>query len=155
MKPGPPPKPVERQRAVGNPGHKKLATQVVALPSLKIETPAPEHLGNKGAALWLDVTDFARAWLGYSDLAILTALCEAIDRRDILMQTLTQDGYFLQTDKGYRYAHPALGALSTLEQQITKWFAMLGLTPTDRARLGVAEVQVKSKLEELRSRARL
>jgi hypothetical protein len=43
-------------------------------------------------------------------------------------------------------------ALRELEKNITNSLSLLGFTPTDRSRLGVAEVKAKSKLEELRAK---
>jgi hypothetical protein len=42
--------------------------------------------------------------------------------------------------------------LRELEKNITNSLSLLGFTPTDRSRLGVAEVKAKSKLEELRAK---
>jgi hypothetical protein len=44
-------------------------------------------------------------------------------------------------------------ALRDLDRQLVANLSLLGFTPTDRSRLGVAEVKRQSKLEELRSRA--
>lgn len=154
MTKGPAPKPLERKRAAGNPGHQKLPTAVVALSPVGFDTDPPVTLKDEGRALWSSVVQYARPWLSHADLPMLAACCEAIDRRHELIQIVAQEGSILTTDKGYKYQHPALGVIATTETQITKWFGMLGLTPTDRARLGVAEVKVVSKLEELRARAR-
>jgi phage terminase small subunit len=55
----------------------------------------------------------------------------------------------LYTDKGYAYANPLFGMLNTVENDIVKLLSLLGLTPTDRSKLGVAEVKAKGKLEAL------
>ena len=39
--------------------------------------------------------------------------------------------------------------LAELEKQIASNLGMLGFTPTDRSRLGLAEIKAKSKLQEL------
>jgi phage terminase small subunit len=39
--------------------------------------------------------------------------------------------------------------LNTVENDIVKLLSLLGLTPTDRSKLGVAEVKAKGKLEAL------
>jgi hypothetical protein len=43
----------------------------------------------------------------------------------------------------------ARSGLRELERQIVSQLALLGFTPSDRARLGIAEVKKESKLEEL------
>ena len=42
--------------------------------------------------------------------------------------------------------------LRELDRQIVSNLSLLGFTPSDRSRLGVAEVKAKSKLEELMDR---
>jgi hypothetical protein len=52
----------------------------------------------------------------------------------------------LEIDPGnYR----ARSGLRELERQIVSNLALLGFTPSDRARLGLAEVKKESKLEEI------
>lgn len=92
-------------------------------------------------------------WIAPSDLTTLRHYCEAIDRRSGLMAELAEQGTVLYTDKGYAYLNPAHGALATTETQITKWLSLLGLSPSDRGRLGVAEVKARTKIEELAERA--
>jgi hypothetical protein len=41
-------------------------------------------------------------------------------------------------------------ALREVERQLLKQLALLGFTPTDRARLGFIEVKRESKIDELR-----
>ena len=79
-----------------------------------------------------------------------------MDRRAEYVARLANDGYVLFTDRGYAYQHPIAGMLTALEAQITKWLSLLGLTPSDRGRLGVAEVRAQSALERIRAeRARI
>jgi hypothetical protein len=53
---------------------------------------------------------------------------------------------------GQRRANPLLSELRALEAQMTKYESLCGFTPTDRARLGYAEVKRASKLDELLAR---
>ena len=80
-------------------------------------------------------------WVGKDEqmLAMLTARLEV-------------DGVVLFTDKGYAYAHPAWGMRTATEERIYKWMSSLGLTPSDRARLGIAMVQARTLLEEFREK---
>jgi hypothetical protein len=43
-------------------------------------------------------------------------------------------------------------ALRELEKNIVNNLSLLGFTPADRSRMGVAEVKARSKLEELRAK---
>ena len=72
---------------------------------------------------------------------------------EIESQVQVRDGWTITTDKGYPYKHPLAGLLVDLEKQISQWLAQLGFNPTDRSRLGVAEVKPKGTLELLRERA--
>jgi hypothetical protein len=43
-------------------------------------------------------------------------------------------------------------ALRNLDKQLVSNLSLLGFSPTDRSRLGIAEVKRQTKLEELRTR---
>jgi hypothetical protein len=76
-------------------------------------------------------------------------LCEKFDRRSELLAKLQSSDHVLYTDKGYAYANPLVGMISTIENEVFKILSSLGLTPSDRSRLGVAEVKRVSALDEL------
>lgn len=145
--PGPAPKPNELARKQGNPGKKKLPklAEVVALPQV---SGAPAHLSPVAAKVWDVVRDLA-PWVGESDGQALQLLCEKLDRRAVLLAALESSDFVLYTDKGYAYANPLVGMLSTLESEVVKLMSLLGLTPADRTKLGVAEVKRVSALDEL------
>lgn len=151
MPAGRPPTPTERKRRLGNPGKRALpdASNVVALPP--VEDNAPDQLGPAGRAVWELVADQCK-WLAETDRPTLVMLCEKFDRRQDFMVRLESSEPVLYTDKGYAYANPLVGMLSTLETELAKLLSVLGLTPTDRARLGVAEVKAQSNLEKLLQR---
>lgn len=148
MPAGRPPTPTERKRRLGNPGKRALpdASNVVALPP--VENATPSQLGPAGAAVWELVLDQCK-WLAESDRPTLVMLCEKFDRRQDFMTRLEASDPVLYTDKGYAYANPLVGMLSTLETEIAKLLSALGLTPTDRTRMGVAEVKAKNAFEEM------
>jgi len=109
---------------------------------------APEHLSPASKELWTRLRETA-FWISNTDQSSLQLLCEKLDRRSEIIAKLQNSDFVLFTDKNYAYANPLVGMLSTIETEITKLFSLLGLTSTDRSRLGVAEVRVRSKLEEL------
>ena len=150
--PGPQPKPNEVARKLGNPGRKKLPNKsnLVALPTLPDERP--ESLGAAGARFWDDAVSTCRGWLASSDYQILRMCAEAMDRRAFMLNVLATEGWSIVTDKGYPYKHPLVSPLLDLETQITKWMSALGMTPSDRSRLGLAEVKAQSVLEQLRQK---
>ena len=145
---GNPPKPNELKRAQGNPGKRPLPAlaSVTALPPAT--AVAPEHLSPASQELWQKLRESA-FWISNTDQSLLKLLCEKLDRRNEYIAKLQNSDFVLITDKGYSYSNPLVGMLSTIETEITKLFSLLGLTPTDRTRLGVAEVKARSALDDL------
>jgi P27 family predicted phage terminase small subunit len=151
---GPAPIPLERKRQRGNPGKRAIpeATATIALAGISDED-VPAGLGEAGTRFWSRSVDIAGGWVSRSDAELLRLTAEALDRRQKILETLDSEGWTITTDKGYPYKHPLAGLLVDLEKQIGQWLAQLGFNPTDRSRLGVAEVKPKGTLELLRERA--
>jgi len=143
---GPAPLPVEQHRARGNPSKKKLpdAPAEAAIPQVT-ETPEPPRpLGTEGRALWDRAWKAGRRCLSADgDADILLLLCEAMDERAALRKVVLDEGDWRQRS-----------ALRALEKQVIDKLQLLGFTPSDRGRLGVAEVQQKSELDQYRERTR-
>ena len=148
MPAGRPPKPTELKRAQGNPGKRPLPKLASVTPLPQVSTVAPAHLSENSKKLWNDLRGHA-VWIADTDQPLLQLLCEKMDRRGELIAKLQNSDLVLYTDKGYAYANPLVGMLSTIETEITKLFSNLGLTPTDRTKLGVAEVKARSVLDDL------
>jgi len=141
---GRPPKPIEVKRMLGNPGKRPLpeASNIVLLPAVN-EIPEPNRkLFEFGRELWDRVWTMGHTWLSYStDLDLLLIVCEQLDERAKLRTKVWNDG---RSDERK--------ALRQLEKQIVENLSLLGFTPTDRSRLGIAEVRKLSKLEALREK---
>lgn len=148
MAAGRPPKPTELKRAQGNPGKRPLPKLATVTPLPQVTSKAPEHLSEPQKKLWTALRSHA-VWIADTDQPSLQLLCEKLDRRDEIIAKLQTSDPILYTDKGYAYANPLVGMLSTIETEITKLFSLLGLTPTDRTKLGVAEVKARSVLDDL------
>jgi hypothetical protein len=138
---GRPPKPVEQKRMLGNPGRRPLPepTEIQVLPGAT-EMPEPDRpLGKPGRELWDRIWESGAAWISpNTDIEILLITCELVDERWALR------GEVLQT-KDPRQRRQ----LNDLTRIIIGNLSLLGFTPTDRSRLGVAEVKTQTKLEEL------
>ena len=145
---GRPAKPTEQKRKTGNPGKRPLPDlkNVISLPPIKSD--APLHLSDAGQKMWADVRSIA-PWIANTDGKLLIELCEKMDKKYELKEKLAATDYVLFTDKGYAYANPLFGMLNTVENDIVKLLSLLGLTPVDRSKLGVAEVTTKGKLAQL------
>lgn len=141
---GRPPKPVEQKRILGNPGKRPLpdTKDVVILPAVT-NIPEPSRtLFRYGRELWDRVWSMGQNWISYNtDLDLLLIVCEQIDERVKLRNSVWNDG---RSDERKALRH--------LERQIIENLSLLGFTPTDRSRLGVAEVKKLSKLEALRDK---
>jgi P27 family predicted phage terminase small subunit len=151
--PGPAPKPNEVKRLLGNPGSRPLpnAKKLMALP--QISSQAPAHLTKAQQSKWTEIRTLA-PWIAVTDEPLLTSLVEKMTRQKELAAEMKKSKFVLYTDKGYAYANPLFGMLSTIETEIFKLLCQLGLTPVDRSKMGVAEVKARTKLEELLSQKR-
>lgn len=95
-----------------------------------------------GAQLWEAAMTTGEQWIARnSDTQLLLLTCEQMDRRSQLISKIEET----QEWRLYR-------ALHDLEKMISQNLSLLGFTPADRTRMGVAEVKVASKLEELMER---
>ena len=146
---GRPPKPLEEKRRLGNPGKRALpsANEVVPLEAAN-GIPEPRRpRGKMGLEFWERTWQVGMNWISpKADIELMMMTAEMIDERTILRTLVFQDR---NADR------PKLRAgLRELEKQIQSNLALLGLSPADRARLGLAEVKRQSKLAELKSMAK-
>ncbi len=145
MPAGRPSKPIEQKRLLGNPGKRALPDRddVIALPRVQEAPEPPRPLLKYGQQLWDRVWGLGATWISdKTDLELLIMTCEMVDERWNLRIKV------MQTDD------PRLRrGLRELERQIVSNLSLLGFSPTDRSKLGVAEVRAMSKLDELRARA--
>jgi hypothetical protein len=141
MPAGRPPKPIEQKRALGNPGKRALPKtgEVVVLEQTGDIPEPPRPLLKYGQELWDRVWSMGATWVSQkSDLELLVMTCEMIDERwNLRVKVMQSDDAAMRR------------GLRELDRQIVSNLSLLGFTPSDRARLGVAEVKVRSKLDEL------
>jgi hypothetical protein len=145
MPAGRPPKPIEQKRMLGNPGKRPLPEpgDIQALPAIsKIPDPARPLLTH-GRELWDRVWSVGATWISpNTDMEILLMTCEMVDERwNLRIQVMQTDDPRMRR------------GLRELDRQIVSNLSLLGFTPADRSRLGVAEVKARSKLEELLARS--
>ena len=147
MPAGRPSKPIEQKRLLGNPGKRALPDEdSVILLERAEETPKPTRpLLKYGQELWDRIWGMGATWVSdKTDIELLMMTCEMIDERWNLRVKVMQND-----DPRMRRG------LRELDRQIVSNLSLLGFTPSDRARLGVAEIKAKSKLEELMERRML
>jgi hypothetical protein len=135
MTTGRPPKPIEQKRRLGNPGKRPLPSPLTVLPAV-----SDALLGRGSVAEALRSTG-AAAWIGETDLPVLR-----------LAQQLADDAERLRAFLDDEFSKDAYLSYIATQRELRACLSLLGLSPTDRSRLGVAEVKARSKLEELMDR---
>jgi hypothetical protein len=135
-----PPKPIEQKRLIGNPGKRALPSGLPMVEGGYVEPQRPLEFA--GMQLWEAAMTTGGNWIARnSDTQLLLMVCEQMDRRTDLIAKIDET----QEWRLYR-------ALHDLEKMISTNLSMLGFTPADRTRLGLAEVKAMSKLDQLMER---
>lgn len=136
-------KPLEQKRRTGNPGKRKLPDVVVELrPANLDDLEPPTHLGDAGRFVWAKAWHSGITWLSPdSDMATVIAACELADARDKARERYLVTGEPKDATSFVR-----------LDERYQKTLSLMGFSPSDRSRLGLAEVKRVSKLEQLRAR---
>lgn len=139
MTAGRPSKPVEQKRLLGNPGKRALPSNAIEI-QMALTAPEPHRpLLKYGRELWDKVWGMGATWISpNTDTELLLMTCEMIDERWNLRVKV------MQTDDSRMRR-----GLRELDRQIVSQLSLLGFSPADRSKLGVAEVKAMSKLEEL------
>ena len=146
-----PPKPTERKRRSGNPGKRRLPppTAIVARAD---GVPEPPALGSEGLGLWGRVWVEAGDWLAPSDRPTVELLCRLADERAAWLRLAAEEGLTSASRHGTMRIHPGVLEARALAGQMITLLSLLGLTPADRARLGLVEVRKMTGLADLAAR---
>jgi hypothetical protein len=138
---GRPPKPTELKRLQGNPGKRALPkeTEIILLPAA-IGIPEPSRpLLKYGQEMWDRIWNMGNSWISpTTDIELVLMTAEMVDERwNLRVKVMGSDDPKMRR------------GLRELDKMIVSNLSLLGFSPTDRMRLGVAEVKKQSKLEEL------
>jgi hypothetical protein len=142
---GRPPKPTEVKRKLGNPGQRKLPNQSeIQMFEPVSSLPEPSRpLLKYGREFWDKVWLNGLQWISVNtDSELLLMTCELVDERWNLRVRVMQSNDWRERR-----------ALRELDDRIIRNLSLMGFTPADRSRLGVAEVKAISKMEALKRRA--
>lgn len=136
-----PPRPIEQARRLGNPGKRGKLPEPgpdAIAPAYEDQLPDPlRPLGANGRFFWDHTLRSGAAWIGRTDLELMQQTAEKIDEQQALRVLVLDDNN--RRDKWRdRVALIRLGA------QIAQNLSELGLTPTARTRLGLAQVQARA-----------
>ena len=130
--------PIEKKKMLGNPGKRAMPSPEITLHAGAVAPP--EELGSAGRALWSRVFDEGEIWVSPRiDFVLLERVCRALDRVVVLEQLFDEDPANRQT----------VMSINETDKVIFSGLGLLGFSPADRARLGLAEVKRQSKLDEL------
>jgi hypothetical protein len=143
MTQGRPNQPIELKRLKGTLRADRLPTgEPLRVLENSQGVPDPQgELGELGLAFWSQA--WATPWLSQlSDYWLVLITAQALDERDEVRSALAVS----PGDRRLR------ATLRELDKQVINSYSLLGFTPTDRSRLGVAEVKTESKLEQLIAR---
>lgn len=138
-----PAKPIELKRKLGNPGKRAMPGEgeLMTIDGGFREPLRP--LGEAGQQLWDEIYEVGGMWISpQSDTQLLQMTCELLDRREILREEFLADPSERKVNM----------SLLETEKLIQTSLSLLGFTPSDRSRLGLAQVKARSKLEELMDR---
>jgi hypothetical protein len=132
------PVPIEKKKQLGNPGKRAMPKPEITLHAGAVAPP--EDLGKAGRGLWSRVFDEGEIWVSPRiDFVLLERVCRALDRVVVLEQLFDEDPGNRQT----------VMSINETDKVIFSGLGLLGFSPADRARLGLAEVKRQSKLDEL------
>jgi P27 family predicted phage terminase small subunit len=162
------PEPIEKKamKAKGDgvtPGHKRVSppgtavvvqgsiTSSIAFPHDKLPE-MPAHLGKRGQVEWFKIWDNG-PWLHpEEDYRWVEMICEAYDEIESFREEIKVVGLMIKNYAGADTANPLIGEIRKAQALIMKCLSVLGYSPSDRARLGLAEIKVQSGLADLQSK---
>jgi hypothetical protein len=130
---------IKQKRGTLRPSREPSGAAAVVNPPGDFPRP-PESLLEPGRELWGAVLLAAREWVSYeTDVFLLRIVCEQLDEREQLRELVIANPEQPRLRIGLR----------ELDKAITSGLSSLGLTPTDRARLGVKPPGPPSALDTL------
>ncbi len=150
---GRPPKPYERIRATArNDTHKANGTALVKSEytiEKRIDAPPiPRGLQRHGKMEWRKIWA-SGPWLNpEQDYPWVEMIARNYDDIDTFRKRVEEDGLVVKGYAGQVVAHPLLAEIRKCEDTIRRCLSILGYSPTDRARLGLAEVKRQTALQE-------
>jgi P27 family predicted phage terminase small subunit len=108
------------------------------MPATAERTPtAPKWLGEGAKRQWRRIAPGLHAvgLLTEVDVTALGLMCEALAQYFEARALVDMEGMMAMSDKGNRYQHPALAVMKSTRQEVLKWAAQFGMTPSARSRI--------------------
>jgi P27 family predicted phage terminase small subunit len=145
--------PIERaaNKAKGDgltPGGRQLAVRGQTA-TRSVAPIAPRGLHYRGQTEWHKVWT-AGFWLKPDqDYAWVEQIARAYDDMERFRKRVEEDGLVQRGSLGQPVAHPLIAEIRKCEDTIRKCLSTLGFSPTDRARLGIAEAKAQTMIQDL------
>jgi P27 family predicted phage terminase small subunit len=115
----------------------------------------PDDLADRGLTEWERIWTAGSSWRApEQDYHWIAMTARAYDDIDEFRARVNRDGLIQQGSMGQVIAHPLISEIRKCETLIMKCLATLGFSPSDRARLGLAEVKTASKLQQMMQQAK-
>jgi P27 family predicted phage terminase small subunit len=151
--------PIEQKRLHGRGPGKDCAGNALPAPVVVLPAPAeipapPEILCESGRRHWRRIWTQARAWLCEVDAGAAERYCQLFDWRDVMLEQVVKQGFTVKGSTGQRVPHPLLQRIEATNAELRLLEGRLGLDPSARAALGVAEVRRASALDAMMARQR-
>lgn len=156
---GPKPKPLELKRATGrtpqtDAGGRRLPAVREHIVKTVVVPEAPTGLGERGSAEWVKIWTAGSSWLAPTqDYPWIEMIARAYDEIETYRARVESDGLIQTGSMGQVIAHPLIGEIRRAEASIQKCLSTLGFSPSDRARLGLAEIKAQSKLQDMMAKS--
>jgi P27 family predicted phage terminase small subunit len=110
----------------------------------------PTGLGDRGRREWPKIWAAGADWLNTEqDYPWIEQIARAWDDIAGYRKLIKADGLVQTGSQGQPVAHPLIAEVRRCEDTIRKCLSVIGFSPSDRARLGLAQAKTASKLDEL------
>jgi len=147
--------PLERMmaKAKGNgrtPGGREIAIRESGPVEQAVRRPpAPRGLRQRGRLEWRKTWE-AGFWLkNDQDYHWIEQIARAYDDIDTYREVVAREGLTVTGSQNQTVAHPLIAEIRRCEQTIRQCLSVLGFSPTDRAKLGLAEAKARGALRKL------
>ncbi len=137
-------------------GHRKVSPASAELVPLDSNVPAPPvDLKDHGVIQWNKIWSAGMRWMhSEEDYHWVHIIARAYDQISEFQTRIEKDGLIVKGYAGQDAAHPLIGEIRKCEMVIMKALSTLGFSPTDRARLGIKEIERQTKLNKLQQDTR-
>lgn len=156
---GRPAKPIELKRlsAKGDgktPGGREVPVPQMVIAKVEDVPEAPANIGAHGLIEWEKIWTAGHWLLPEQDYHWVAMIAGAYDEIEEYRDKVLEDGLIQTGSMGQVIAHPLISEIRKCQALIMKCLSMIGFSPSDRARLNLAEVERSNGLADLMAKAK-